>query len=140
MRRLFPFLVLAASGCSDRPNAEQTRLIADVEAHVVMPKGAGRPQCYARYYMIVDADGSESIFGVKLHDGRFLFGEYRREEKPGVHWLASPKDRPAPLYDAGCDAMSVLVDLDRPGGPIEASCSPSFAGNIPASVDPPVHC
>ena len=140
MQRLFLLLILAASGCSDRPNTEQAKLIADVEAHVVMPKGAGKPQCYARYYAIFDGDGAEAWFGIKLPQGRYLIGKFRRSETPRIHMVAKPKDIPEGSQDAGCDHLSILTDLNKREDRIEAMCALDFAGGIPEAVNPPYHC
>ena len=115
-------------------------MIADVESRVAMPTGAGPPRCYERYYAVVDGDGAEAWFGTKLPPGRYLVGKFRRGETPRIHMISKPKDIPEGPRDAGCDAISILTDLNRRENRIEAMCSLDFAGSIPETVNPPYHC
>jgi len=47
---------VAVAGCSNHPTHAEKALIAFVEQHVMLAKGSPGPQCYKRYYRLVEGD------------------------------------------------------------------------------------
>ncbi|MCW3848287.1 hypothetical protein OF829_13660 [Sphingomonas sp. LB-2] len=137
--RLAVLLLAGCSGGCSQPTAEQNAIAADIEARVVLPKGAGNLKCYERYYAFAGDADQKRLLNFNLPGKRVVFGSYVVGKKPGVHWVASIDDFPD-LQDAGCDKLNVFYIEGDKTLPIEASCSFTFAGTIDNAVEPAVTC
>ena len=112
--------------------------IADLESKVALLPGAGKLQCYERHYAILK--GQElADWGLQKPGRMLLVGHYFRSDKPGIYWHKNSKDLPE-IADAGCDMLTVAHLVGDPERRIDASCSATFAGISPESVEPPVSC
>ncbi len=123
-------------------------LISKVESIVSLPQGAGRLQCYARHYALLQGKEIADWWGIeetkmagrKLLVGRYMVMDgYLRNEKPGVFWSSSIKDLPE-IMDAGCSQLNVYHMVGEDEAHIRAFCSANIDGHSPEKVEPPVTC
>jgi hypothetical protein len=138
MRRLILACALICFGCTSGPTEREQSLITEVETRVQLPKGAGKLQCYRRYYTVLRGKQLEEYLGGpnRLPYRELLIGTYREPEMgeaPGVKWVASMKEVPE-LHDGGCLDMTVLFATGWPENKVKALCSLDFSGNMPEEI------
>ena len=131
-------LALMCFGCTSGPTAREQALIAEAEKRVQLPKGAGKLQCYKRYYIVLRGKQWKELFGGPSPPSypEFLVGTYQEpgpREMPGIRWVTSMKDIPR-LDDAGCQSMTVWYPAEWPGEKVKALCALDFSGNMPEEI------
>lgn len=100
-KRMAALLLLASSTATAGQAATWTptpALIAEVEAHLVLPDGAGPLDQYGRYY-----------YGDVKHGRRVLVGEFVQVSDPGVH-IVAPTQAPR-ILDGGCSVINLVYDM-----------------------------
>lgn len=139
MRFLCTAAALACLGCAEAPGPREQALVARVEKHVQLPKGAGALRCYKRYYAVIRGKQLEELLGGSDPPVReLLVGHYRepgerREDAPGIRWVDRIEDIPT-IHDAGCSDLQVWYAEGWPEKDIKAGCAPDFAGSIPEEI------
>ncbi len=135
------FSVMVA-GCTQHPTENESKLAAYVEQHVVLPNGSPGPQCYERYYRIIDgAELTELAPSLGDNGQRLLIGQYfpvrepQSDTRTGIVWVNSEEEVPS-LFDGGCGQIGVWYLLGGPPENIEAMCSFTVGGAIPEEVEP----
>ena len=133
------WLATTILGCAQSPTEADKKLATYVEQNIVLPKGSPGPQCYKRYYQVVEgAELAELADSLAKSGGRLLIGRYvrpRRHEMPGIVWVSSQEETPT-VYDAGCGEINVYYIAGETPESISAICSFDVAGEIPAEVQP----
>ncbi|MDR2858118.1 MAG: hypothetical protein LBV50_09755 [Novosphingobium sp.] len=142
MRTLPAILALACFGCTEHPTAGEKALISEVENLVALPKGGGELKCYERHYTILRGKDIEKYAGtalVWLGKRELLIGHYRIGSKPGVHWVKNVDKLPN-IMDGGCNDIRIIHVVGIHEKSIPATCSFTYAGDVPEEVMLPVTC
>jgi hypothetical protein len=122
-------LLLAGAAVPARPAITDNRvpdaaLIAQMEARIVMPQGAGPLESYDRAYTEAKVDGRDFVVG-QLIDHRFtkmVAAEHGQPLPPPVQRLLMKDIIPA--FDGGCMIVRLRYDVASGRAP-EARCNPT---------------
>lgn len=142
MRMSILAFLIAVTACAQKPTEADKDLAAFVEQHVVLPQGSPGPECYKRYYQIVDtANSSELPLSLKKSGRRLLLGKYfpvrepRIDGEPGIFWVENEREL-KDMFDGGCSQINVLYLPGDPPQDISATCNSNINGEIPKEVVP----
>jgi hypothetical protein len=137
MRLFFVASFVVFTACSVQPNDAERAWIEDLETKAALPPGAGKLACYERHYAPIKLS---ELTGVSGSDDRLLMqGRYMLGGHTGVSWKKTVSDLPK-VFDSGCSVIEVIYDTKAHRIFAPARCSPTVAGAIPETVEPPVVC